>query len=221
MSKMQIIIIAAVGVISLGGGLGLALMTRWRMHSLSPRQILPRKLPKTEQPKPASGELDSTLNQKTISEKQLKLLVQSLRTRITEYDKKEQDIVVRQQQVQSAQDMLLKDVNDLNTLRVQLAGEAAAIKEDRLKLENAQIAIKSDELANLKKTATIYDKMDTASAAKILINMCTSRQIEDAVKILNYMSERNAAKVLGEIGTTDPKIATDLCQMLKRLKEVK
>ena len=63
--------------------------------------------------------------------------------------------------------------------------------------------------------------MDSASGSKIMIKMSQAQQTDDAVKILNYMTERTAAKMLGEIGTADPNLAAELCDRLQRIKEVK
>jgi flagellar motility protein MotE (MotC chaperone) len=61
--------------------------------------------------------------------------------------------------------------------------------------------------------------MDTTQSAKILTTMASNNQIKDAVKILYYMSERNAGKLLGEIGTTRPDTASELSLQLKQIKE--
>jgi flagellar motility protein MotE (MotC chaperone) len=43
--------------------------------------------------------------------------------------------------------------------------------------------------------------------------------IDDAVKILFYMTERTKAKLLAEMVTSEPKLAAILCQRLKRIVE--
>jgi hypothetical protein len=45
--------------------------------------------------------------------------------------------------------------------------------------------------------------------------------IDDAVKILYYMTERTKAKLLAEIVTGEPKLAALLCQRLKLISEGK
>lgn len=158
---------------------------------------------------------------KAMTEKQLKLLVQSMRIKMLEVDEKEQQLNAKAQQIDAARDILQKDVNDLTSLRVELAAAAAAVRQERDKLESLRIQITQEELANLKKTASIYDKMDSASGSKIMIKMSQAEQTDDAVKILNYMAERTAAKMLAEIGTADPNLAAELCDRLQRIKEVK
>lgn len=45
--------------------------------------------------------------------------------------------------------------------------------------------------------------------------------MDDAVKILYYMSERTKAKVLAEVVTTQPQLAAILVQRLKQVTEAK
>jgi flagellar motility protein MotE (MotC chaperone) len=85
------------------------------------------------------------------------------------------------------------------------------------KLEKSRIRITQEEKVNLKHTASIYEKMDSASGGRILVGMCESLQTDDAVKILHYMGERPAAKILGEI--PDKAMAAQLTEMLKRIRE--
>jgi len=156
---------------------------------------------------------------KTLTEKQLKILVQNLRGKIEEYETKTADLAAREQQLQISRQAFAADVNELNQLRVDLVSSAAEIKRQKKELDDYQLMINNDEAVNLKRTAVIYDKMDSASSSKIMINMCKNNQVNDAVKLINYMTERTAAKVLGEIATAEPQIAADICQGLKRLKE--
>jgi hypothetical protein len=40
------------------------------------------------------------------------------------------------------------------------------------------------------------------------------------VKILHYMTERTKAKVLAELVTSEPQLASLLCQRLKQISEI-
>ncbi|OHB56487.1 MAG: hypothetical protein A2Y07_09180 [Planctomycetes bacterium GWF2_50_10] len=224
MSMKQALIIAVVCVVCFGASFMIAWITR-PAPSTSHEPNVPAA---TEANDPFINAIsgaslnseDPTLS-KTLTEKQLKLLVQNLRARIEEYDTKLQDLSAREHQLQVSRVAFQSDVNELNRLRVELASASSQVKAQKQELADYQTKITTDELANLKRTATIYDKMDSTSASKILISLCKSKQIDDAVKIINYMSERSAAKVIGEIGTAEPQIAADIVQAIKRLKEVK
>ncbi len=80
--------------------------------------------------------------------------------------------------------------------------------------------------------AATYDNMDSASASKIVVSMCSSQTqpgeidnqssgFDEAVKILYYMTDRTKAKLLAELTTSEPKLAAFLTQKLKRIVEGK
>lgn len=52
-----------------------------------------------------------------------------------------------------------------------------------------------------------------------MISMAASNQLQDSVKILYYMNERMAGKILSEIATTQPELASLISMHLKRVKE--
>ena len=175
----------------------------------------------------AVGLTDSDMR-KTITEKQLKSLVYEVREKMREYDTKLQDMEQREQRLQITEDTLKKDIEELTNLRTELATTVASVKEQRDKLLKTRLEIEQVEKSNLTTISATYDKMDAASAGKILTSMCASRtqsgavaagSVDDAVKILYYMSERSKAKVLAELVTSEPKLAAFLCQRLKQIME--
>jgi hypothetical protein len=230
MNIKMIIIIVCVGLAGLSGGIGFAWLSKPKSAAAQEPNVAAHEpntaLIVTDLANIKSGaymnaDANNAAFRKAMTEKQLKLLVQSMRAKMVEVEQKEQELATKSQQLESAKEILQKDVNDLTALKVELAAAAAAVKQERDKLENLRLQITQEELVNLKKTASIYDKMDAASGSKIMIRMCQSDQSDDAVKILNYMTERTAAKMLGEIGTADPNLAADLCEKLKVIKETK
>jgi flagellar motility protein MotE (MotC chaperone) len=228
MNKKMILLIIGLGLIGLsGGGVFAWLSTPKHAGAAEPNKPAETSAPiVTDLANIKSGayaapDINNPAFRKAMTEKQLKLLVQSMRTKMVEVEQKEQELATKSQQLETTKELLQKDVNDLTALKVELAATAAAVKQERDRLENVRLQITQEEQANLKKTATIYDKMDSASSSKIVIKMCQGSQTDDAVKILNYMTERTAAKMLGEIGTADPNLAAALCERLKKVKEVK
>ena len=222
MSIKQAIIIAMVCLVCFGASFGIAWMSRPAPQAAHAEEAKPAEAndPFEAAMNASSVNPEDPMLSKTLTEKQLKILVQNLRGKIEEYDTKMADLGAREQQLQLSRQAFAADVNELNQIRVDLVSSAAEIKRQKKELDEYQVKIKDDEAVNLKRTATIYDKMDSSSSSKIMINMCKSNQINDAVKLINYMTERTAAKVLGEIATAEPQIAADMCQGLKRLKEM-
>ncbi len=166
---------------------------------------------------------------KALTEQQLKALIQDVKTKMNEYDNKLRILGVREQRLQIAHNMLKEDVDNLNNMRTELASIIANLKSERDKLIKSKLEIEQTEKTNLISIAATYDKMEPASAGKIMSNMCSMRSttqsgtggsFDDAVKILYYMSERTEAKLLAEIAVSEPALAAALCQRLKQISEV-
>lgn len=132
------------------------------------------------------------------------------------------------------QDVLKEDIENLNTLRIELTSIIANLKSERDKLLKSRLEIGQTEKTNLVSIAATYDKMDVTGASKIFTNMCAaqdtseiqaieadnvSSSFDDAVKILHYMTERTKAKLLAELATSEPALAAALCQRLKQIVE--
>jgi hypothetical protein len=166
---------------------------------------------------------------KGLSEKQLKGLIFDVREKIREYESKSKELEVREARLAITQETLKKDIEELNRLKVETASLVANLKEQRNRLLETRAVIEQSEKANLTSVAATYDKMDSTSASKIISSMCAKQMesgkiqggaIDDAVKILYYMTERTKAKLLAEIVGTEPKLAALLCQRLKQISEV-
>ncbi|MFB0524968.1 MAG: hypothetical protein ACETVZ_05465 [Phycisphaerae bacterium] len=240
MSKKLIIMIAAAGLTSFAGAFVFARLTKPSPNSqhAEPNQpALAHQQAELKLPQPAVGTVaiagasDGTMK-KTMTEKQLKNLVYEVQEKNKEYTDKLRSLQTRQQRLQMAQETLKKDIENLNNLRIELASIVASLKSERDKLAKSRVEIAQAEKANLVKIAAAYDKMDAASASKILTNMCKSQaqsagpgradsNLDDAIKILHYMSERTKANLLAELVTSEPQLAAFLCGKLKQIEEEK
>jgi len=161
---------------------------------------------------------------KAMTEKQLRSLIYEVREKIQEYSIKLKSLEVEEERSQIAHKILKSDIDELKNLRVELASTIASLKEQHEKLLNSRVEIKKMEKNNLITIAATYDKMDSASAGKILTNMSfiqdgEESSINDVVKILYYMTERTKAKLLAELSTSEPKLTAILCQQLKKIVE--
>jgi hypothetical protein len=238
-SKKQMVMMAVIGLIGFAGSFVFALLTRpitaSRADEFSQQtpfsQETELKLPTLEKGvMPVAGPGSNEIK-RAMTEKQLKSLVYEIREKIREYDSKLDSLEARERRLQVTQDTLEKDINELNNLRIELATMVAGLQDRWEKLLKTRVKIDLDEKLNLTSIAATYDKMDAASASKILINICAGSKaqddslrnrdssLDDAVKILHYMSERTKAKLLAELVTTEPKLAAALCQRLKKITE--
>jgi flagellar motility protein MotE (MotC chaperone) len=176
------------------------------------------------QPQVTTASAASTIEgkmEKTMTEKQLDALVYEVREKIQEYDSKLKDLKLREQRLRVAGDTLKKDIEQLNNLRTELALTVASLKTERDKLLKGRVEIAKKEKNNLVSIAATYDKMESASAGKILTNMSQAQNnsADDAVKILHYMSDRTKAKVLASIAEREPAVSAYFCQKLKQIIE--
>lgn len=238
MSKKLIIITAAAGLASFAGAFFLGWRTEPPSVIVPDESVLPtlaamETVP--ELPQPGVGVIGaagsaSDREKKAMTEKQLKNLVFEVREKMQEYNDKLQSLEVWEQRLQRAQDTLKEDIKNLNDLRVELTLIVTSLKDERDKLLKSRLEIAQTEKANLVLIAATYDQMDTSSAGKILISMCTDQTqpgkidskgsgFDEAVKILYYMRERAKAKLLAELTTTEPRLAAFLTQRLKKVVE--
>ena len=232
------LIIAAAGLISFAGAFAFAWFTK--SAPVSPSDELNKStvaafdsIDKPWLPQPEAGTMSPTDSKirKAMTEKRLKNLIFELREKISEYDNKLQVLEMQAQRLQITRDALQKDIENLNNLQIELASTVAGLKEQRAKLLKTRVDIDKAEKANMVSIAAAYDKMDSQSAGKILTNLCKKQGqsvvvgkensgLQDAVKILHYMTERTKAKVLAEIVTSEPQLASLLCQRLKQVSEI-
>ena len=242
MSKKKIIITAAAGLLSFGGAFVFAWLTNPSPASQSDESKQSATTGNETElalPKPqigAIGAVDAAPGplKSSLTEQQLRNLIQDVRLKMRQYNNKLQVLGVREQRLQMAQDVLKQDIKNLSNLQTELASTTAILKSERDKLDKSKLEIDLAEKTNLVSIAASYDKMDSSSASTILTHMCgvtdpnqaqsnevSSRQgsFDDAVKILHYMTERTKAKLLAEIATSKPSLAAALSQRLKRIVE--
>jgi flagellar motility protein MotE (MotC chaperone) len=239
-SKKLIIITAIAGLVSFAGAFILGRLTKTTPAIQGGEPNQPTLASRETWPKPAQAEAgiigtaDKSVK-KVMTEKQLESLIIDVREKMQDYNNKLQSIGTQEQRLQMSQEVLKKDIENLNNLRVELASMTAGLKEERDKLLKSRLEIAKTEKTNLVSIAAAYDKMDASSASKILSNMCASSgpqkeigdvkrvgsNFDDAVKILHYMSERTKAKVLAEMVNSEPKLAATFCERLKQIAEGK
>ena len=240
MSKKLIIITSAAGLLSFSGAFVLGWLTQpapaGRLDepgqpTIASVDTVP-ELPRPVVDMTGAVGMVSDREKKTMTEKQLKNLVFEVREKVQEYHDKLQNLGLREQRLQRAQDALKEDIQNLDNLRIELATIVADIKSERDKLLKSRLEIAQTEKDNLVLIAAAYDKMEASSASKILMSMCTSQTqpgkvdsqssgFEEAAKILYYMTERTKAKLLAELTTPEPKLAVFLTQKLKQIVEGK
>ena len=224
MSKKLIIIMAVAGLLSFAGTFAFAWLTKKTPQAAQEAPAHRQADLRLTLPQMPSAGSDVTVDgkmKKAMTEKQLKSLIYEIREQIQEYNRKLENLDVREQRLQIAQETLKRDIDQLDNLRVELASTVARLKNEQDKLLRGRVEIAQIEKNNLMGIALTYDKMDAVSASKILTNMnqAENAAAEDAVKILHYMTERTKAKVLASIAETEPETSAYFCQKLKQISE--
>ncbi len=231
MKKLQIIILASAGLVSFVS----SFTVFWLIKRSQP--VLPETAQKQVQEGTGLGMFDisgpdsnteislleddatSYRLSKSMTEKQLKSLIYDIREKMKEYRYSEKELDRRKQRMRVIQDTLQEDIDRLDTLRVQLTSILSNLQQQEHSLEQTTLKIEETEQTNMKSLAARYDKMSTDLASNIMINMASNNQLNDAVKIMYYMSERTSGKLLGEIGNSQPNLAALISLQLKRIKE--
>jgi flagellar motility protein MotE (MotC chaperone) len=222
----KILIMAGVGLISFGGTFGVTRMLK------GPAPAAATETSETETP---TEEKSATVEDKVpelkitenpgeemargMTEKQMQGLIFDIREKMKEFKSKERSLTEQEERIRVAREGLQEDITRLNQLQAQLTLVYEKIRKQETSLQSRQLDISQTERANMQKLAQTYDKMDAAQAGKVLIAMSTNQQLQDAVKILYYMSERTSAKVIGEIASTKPDVASVLSLELKRVRD--
>lgn len=226
MKKMHIIIISAAGMLSFAAMFGTGSFLKKSRAAAAPPVQAEAAHPEAAKDETKSGSgilasLDSaTLTEEMgMSETQLKNLIFDIRQKMKEYEDKQKGLDQEKQQIEIARKTLQDEVEHLNQLREKLNLSLTALKDKEVSLQKSVLEIETVEKANLQRIAGTYDKMDPTQAGKILSTMAANNQMQDAVKIMYYMSDRIAGKVLGEIGNNSPDAAATISLQLKRIKE--
>jgi flagellar motility protein MotE (MotC chaperone) len=156
-----------------------------------------------------------TMNEIAPRSKQVEELVRELRYKLAQVMRRERELNNREKRLQMTQDMLVRQTEELETLRASMATSIVPLKAAQADLQRTRITIGEHEQANIAWTATMYDKMDATAAGQTITEMCAGGQTEYAVKLLRHMKERQAASVLAEI--TDKTLVGRLTELLNRV----
>lgn len=231
MNKKLIIITGIIGIVGFGASFGVSFILG-KMQKLQQPQDEQQQQAAIENQtaemlastEPVIKEEEKTLKAK-LTEQQLQGLIHDVREKSMEYDVKMASLQKTEERIASVQKSLQNDIESLNKLRIEIASLTAQLKQHRQNLLDTRIEIESSEQGNFQKMASFYDTMEPEGAAEIFTNMSKlstseSNGLDDVVKILYYMEDRNKAGVLEQLVTTEPKLAAVLSREMKKIKEV-
>jgi len=227
MGKTQIIIIGVAGLISFGTAFGITSFIKKSRPVVETGTVEDNQTESSPVPHLPADNVIAEASfggggsglPKSMLEKQLRGLIFDIREKMKDHKSRERELAETEQRIATARKTLLEDIDRLSKLRDQVNTRIADLKTRQESLKKSLIEIDSVEKANLVQIAATYDRMDVTQAAKIIITMASNRQLNDAVKIIHLMSERTAAKLLGEIAQTQPELSCLLSTELKKVRE--
>jgi flagellar motility protein MotE (MotC chaperone) len=159
----------------------------------------------------------------------LRSQMDALRTREQQFAARQKSLEVISQdfhQEKAAMDELRKQLNEelrglteriesLERKAGEVDQERKQLSDQNRELKESQLRVEDSEKASIKRLAAVYDSMDADAAAQHLQQMADTGKIETAVKILNSMRERQAAKVLAQFPGH-----TTVVQLLDKMRSV-
>ncbi|MBT3199245.1 MAG: hypothetical protein HN350_04955 [Phycisphaerales bacterium] len=214
--KLKIIILAVIAIVSFGAA--------YVVTPLLVDKPAPTASGEDEQKDPADtppsvpGVLISPESVQTatiaMKREELGTLITELRLKLDDCRAREKGLAEREKRVKIAGDILTKQAQDLEKLRLGLIPVLQRYQEIKKDIESTQIQITAAEDKNIKLLAGRYDAMGSEGAAKILIDLWSGKQEDLAIKILYYMQARSSAKVLAAISLSDDESASALAARL-------
>jgi flagellar motility protein MotE (MotC chaperone) len=174
--------------------------------------------------KPGAGEAEAPTGPAEVGvpvlgakEKELDDLTKAFRERSEDIEKRQEKVLQRERRLAILQGQIKEQAAELEGLRMQLVTPLSRLKEAKDQLDRTRVVIATEEKANLKRVATIYETMDPIKSGQSMTEMCGANQEDDAARILYMMSERSAGKVLAELG--DKGLAAKLVMKIKKIRE--
>ncbi len=234
--KLLMIIIPSAALLSFGLMFGVAWLTRPTAEPQEPVDEQTQQVMQQQQQQMGMAQMQQMQPQmapvtepevkspkRMMTERQLEDLVNTAKEKIEQYDLKLAGLEREEQRIKMSQETLLKEIGDLEALRVEVADAIANLKSERKRLEQSRIVIGQNEQDNILKVAKAYAAMKQ-KASPLLVDMCKDLETEDgrekvrtAVKILYNIDEKTQAKILTEMVKNSPGIAGMLTMELKRV----
>lgn len=135
----------------------------------------------------------------TPKEQQLDDLIREVRAKMKELQRRERRLTEREKRLQVVSDQLRSQIKTLNDLKVELAATIGPLRAERQKMLRFRALITTQEQANLEAAAKMWEKMEPANAARLIVEMWKTNQAPAATKIFRLLSEKSKAAVMDEL----------------------
>lgn len=139
-------------------------------------------------------------------EQQLDELIRELRTKMHELDRRERDLDEREQRLEEASNQLRKQADQLKSVHMEMVASLKPLREARAELLKGRAMIRAQEQTNIQSAAKMWEKMDPAQGARLLLEMFKADQELAATKIFRSMTEKSRAAILDEMRDMTPAV---------------
>ncbi|MBN1943969.1 MAG: hypothetical protein JW849_11810 [Phycisphaerae bacterium] len=141
----------------------------------------------------------ATGNAMSPKEQQLDELIQEVRAKIKDLERRERRLVEREKRLDVVSDQLKAQIKKLSDLKVELATAIGPLRAERQKMLRFRALIASQETENVEAAAKMWEKMDAANAARLVVEMWKTNQQQAATKIFYMLSEKAKAAIMNEM----------------------
>lgn len=151
------------------------------------------------------------------NEQLLQQLITELKAKTRQRDAELAALAEQRERLELARKNLGERVAALKELRTEMTTAHGSLREKYQQLQSWLVRIDAVERRNLKRLATVYDRMDSGASSEIVAQWCQTGRVDDAVKLLYFMGDRQAANLLAEM--SDRSLAARLTERLKRVQD--
>lgn len=154
----------------------------------------------------------------TPKERQLDDLIREVRAKLKELERRERRLNEREKRLATASDQLKSQIRRLSDLKVELATAIGPLRSARQDIRRYRVLITSQEVANIAAAAKMWEKMEPANAARLMIEMWNTKQGQAATKIFHMLSDKSKAAVMDEL-KSEPLAPEIIRQQLRVIRE--
>lgn len=209
--KMKLLVVAVLAVLIFGGSFAV-------FYTVGASERKARSLDPNRSPDPLMNPTSpvAKLEKLSLTEHELEKLILEVRRKLAECETRQSSLDQQAQRIEIAQQDLKHQAEEIENLRLSLVAPLKELREARLELERTRILVAKEERLRLQNMARMFESMDPLMGAQTLTTMLEGGQADDAARIVYFMDDRRAAKLVGEI--TDKTIAAKLLERVKRVR---
>lgn len=141
----------------------------------------------------------ATGEEMTPKERQLDELIREVRAKMKDLERRERRLNEREKRLATSSEQLKAQIRKLTDLKVELAAAIGPLRAARQEIRRYHVLITSQEMANIETAAKMWEKMEPANAARLIVEMWQTKQGDAATKIFHMLSDKSKAAVMDQL----------------------